>query len=126
MSDLTRRDVLKRGAAASLPLLIGGVPRVAFGHTPPPAPGTRKPLPADLFIPQGTNAEMRWSAMRGQGYFTPTDRFFVRNHTSTPAIDPETWRLSVFGSGLRNSPARDTPVRFSLADLQNLPDTTVI
>ena len=30
--------------------------------------GIVKPLPPEWFIPHGTNAEMRWEAMRGQGY----------------------------------------------------------
>jgi len=47
---------------------------------------------------------MRWEAMRGQGYHVPTERFFVPNHTSTPRIDPLTYRLEVFGRGLRNGP----------------------
>ena len=44
---------------------------------------------------------MRWEAMRGQRLLVPNERFFVRNHTSTPRIDAATWRLRVFGSGLR-------------------------
>src|SRR5262245_23464027 len=46
-----------------------------------------KPLPPELFTVFGTNAEMRWPAMRGQGHLVPVDRFFVRDHTSTPIID---------------------------------------
>src|SRR5690242_15152113 len=46
-----------------------------------------KPLPPDLFTVFGSNAEMRWPAMRDQGYLVPVDRFFVRDHTSTPLID---------------------------------------
>jgi len=30
------------------------------------------------------------------------ERFFVRNHTATPRIDAATWRLRVFGTGLRD------------------------
>jgi len=84
-------------------------------------PGIRKPLPAAWFTPRGTNAEMRWSAMRDAGYFTPNARFFVRNHTETPRIDARTWRLRVFGSGLSDPAGRS----FSLADLKRLPRTTV-
>ena len=50
--------------------------------------GMVKPLPPEWFIPKDASAEMRWEAMRGQGYVTPTERFFIRNHTSTPRIDP--------------------------------------
>jgi DMSO/TMAO reductase YedYZ molybdopterin-dependent catalytic subunit len=57
--------------------------------------------------------------MRDQGYHVPVDRFFVRNHTSTPVIDPDAWRLNVFGAGLRGGPRS-----FSLADLRRLPATS--
>ncbi|MEV0586517.1 sulfite oxidase [Nonomuraea sp. NPDC050310] len=59
-----------------------------------------KPLPPELFTERETGAEMRWAAMAGQGYHTPVDRFFVRNHTATPLIEPSTWRLRVHGDGL--------------------------
>jgi DMSO/TMAO reductase YedYZ molybdopterin-dependent catalytic subunit len=79
-----------------------------------------KPLPPELFIVHGTNAETRWEAMSGQGHLTPADRFFVRNHTATPLIDARTWRLRLWGSGLRGSPAEDRPVEFSYEDLLGL------
>src|SRR4051794_26747285 len=103
MADYTRRDVIKRGAAATL-VASGALPlpRSAFGQGTSPVPGIQKPLPPEFFIPRGTNAEMRWSAMRKAGYLTPVDRFFVRNHTTTPTIDPRTWRLRVFGNALRD------------------------
>ncbi|MFC3744411.1 sulfite oxidase, partial [Paractinoplanes deccanensis] len=78
-----------------------------------------KPLPAELFKVFGTNAETRWSALKGVGYHVPVDRFFVRNHTSTPVIDSATWALEVFGAGLRGAPRS-----FSLADLRRLPSVT--
>ena len=65
------------------------------------APPIRKPLPGRWFIDHGVNAEMRWQAMRDQGYLTPNEGFFVRNHTRTPDIDPATWRLRVHGPGVR-------------------------
>lgn len=49
------------------------------------------------------------------------ERFFVRNHTATPVIDPATYRLEVFGSGLR----RPAGISLSLRDLQPLPSHTV-
>ncbi|MFI6322704.1 sulfite oxidase [Nonomuraea sp. NPDC050556] len=61
-----------------------------------------KPLPAHLFTRHEASAEMRWEAMAGQPLLTPTDRFFVRNHTTTPTIDASTWRLRLHGDALRN------------------------
>ncbi len=40
---------------------------------------------------RGTNAETRFAALLGTGYQTPNDRFFVRNHTSTPLLDAADW-----------------------------------
>ena len=113
---LSRRELLRAGAAGALLLGAGGV-RLPDALAQAPAPPIVKPLPPEWFIPIGTNAEMRWEAMAGQGYLTPAARFFVRNHTATPRIDPRTWRLQVFGSGLR----RPEGVAFGLRDLHALP-----
>ncbi|MQS15166.1 sulfite oxidase [Streptomyces kaniharaensis] len=102
-------------------------PVAAAGAATGPVPGIVKPLPAEWFVPHGTNAEMRWDALRdtdggtGIGRHIPVERFFVRNHTSTPLIDPDTWRLKLFGTGLSGAPTADRPVEFSLADLRSLP-----
>ena len=116
---LSRRDLLRLGASGSLLLAAGSSGLVArAGAQAPPAPSPIvKPLPPEWFIPLGTNAEMRWEAMHGQGYTTPNERFFVRNHTSTPLIDPATWRLRVFGSGLRDQRA----IELGLRELRRLP-----
>ena len=112
-TGMTRRRLLGL-AAAGLPVLAGiGRPTRALAATGPIV----KPLPPEWFIPQGTNAEMRFEAMKGLGQVTPNERFFVRNHTSTPTIDLATWRLRVFGSGLRG----DAPVELSYDDLLDLP-----
>jgi DMSO/TMAO reductase YedYZ molybdopterin-dependent catalytic subunit len=79
----------------------------------------RKSLPHEWFIDHGANAEMRWEAMRGQGEITPVDRFFVRNHTSTPTIDPSTYRLVVTGDGIAHRAS------FSLDDLTALSSTEI-
>ena len=84
-----------------------------------------KPLPADRFIVYGTNAETRWEALAGVGNLVPIDRFFVRNHTRTPLLSADTWRLQVFGTGLRGAPTVDSPVEFGYQDLLDLPAETV-
>lgn len=65
--------------------------------------GIVKPTPDHLFTLHEAGAEMRWAAMAGQGYHTPNDRFFVRDHTSSPVIDAATWRLRLHGPGLERS-----------------------
>lgn len=84
-----------------------------------------KPLPPELFVVHGTNAEMRWEAMSGQGYLVPADRFFVRNHTLTPLLDAGQWRLRVFGTGLQGAPALADAVEFTYQDLLDLPARTL-
>jgi DMSO/TMAO reductase YedYZ molybdopterin-dependent catalytic subunit len=122
---LSRRDALKLAAAAALPAVAGGlrfgVPSAQAG---PLVAGIVKDLPGGVLIPRGTNAEMNWGSMAGIDYLTPVDRFFVRNHTATTFVNPATWRLEVFGSGLRGRPARGTGTQFSLKDLDRLPRVT--
>ncbi|MEU9040192.1 MULTISPECIES: sulfite oxidase [unclassified Kitasatospora] len=106
---------------------------IASGHvrSDNDASGIVKPLPAEWFVPHGTNAEMRWEALRDAqggaavGRHVPVERFFVRNHTGTPLIDPDTWRLRLFGSGLRGAPTAERPVEFDLAGLRALPATRI-
>ena len=123
---LSRRRLLR--------LAVAGVPLVAalgrFG-----APAARaaaaaispivKPLPPEWFVNFGSNAEMRWDAVTDLGYTIPNERFFVRDHTSTPIIDAGSWRLRVFGSGLGGAPDLDHAVEFSYRDLQRLPSRTI-
>ena len=89
-----------------------------------------KPLPAEWFYVYesstiGANAEMRWEVMKDKGYLVPTENFYIRDHTSTPLIDARTWRLKVFGSGLRGAPAIGNAVTFSYEDLLRMPSATV-
>lgn len=80
-----------------------------------------KPLPTDTFIIHGTNAETRWEALAGTGNLVPIDRFFVRNHTRTPLLSADTWRLQLFGTGLRGT----APVELTYQDLLDLPARTI-
>jgi DMSO/TMAO reductase YedYZ molybdopterin-dependent catalytic subunit len=117
-AGFSRRDLLKLTAAVGAGLAgtaAAGQGAAAAGPGP-----IVKPLPPELFTVLGTNAEMRWSAMADQGYLVPVDRFFVRNHTSTPIIDASDWRLRIFGAGLRHG-----PVALSFAELRRLPSEIV-
>ncbi|HEY7043648.1 MAG TPA: molybdopterin-dependent oxidoreductase, partial [Nocardioidaceae bacterium] len=84
-----------------------------------------KPLPAEYFVNYGTNAEMRWSSVYDQGYLTSNDRFFVRDHTRTPIIDPAMYELKVYGDGLAAARTVDTAFTFSYRDLQHMPKRCV-
>jgi DMSO/TMAO reductase YedYZ molybdopterin-dependent catalytic subunit len=125
---VSRRRLLQL-AAAGLPLLAGLGRRAApaRAQTIPAAAASPivKPLPPEWFVNFGSNAEMRWDAAGELGDTIPNERFFVRNHTSTAPIDAPSWRLRVFGSGLRGG--CDDPghaVQFSLDDLRRLPSRT--
>ena len=117
-AGFSRRDLLRLTAAVGAGLT--GVVAAGTGAAAA-APGpVLKPLPPELFTVRGTNAEMRWSALADQGYLVPIDRFFVRNHTSTPIIDTADWRLRLFGAGLRHG-----PVALTYDELRRLPSETV-
>jgi DMSO/TMAO reductase YedYZ molybdopterin-dependent catalytic subunit len=118
--EVSRRKSLRVSAGVGLGAAMAGTAQAVAGIAPAAAGAEGpivKPLPPELFVPHGTNAEMRWESMSGQGYLTPTDRFFVRDHTSTPRIDARTWQLKLWGSGLRGSPPEGRPVEFSYEDL---------
>ncbi len=85
----------------------------------------RKPLPSDWFNDDGTNADMRWSSVGEQGYLTPTERFFIRNHTSTPTIDVSTYQLKVYGDGLTGAPSLERAVTLSYQQLRQMPMQTI-
>ncbi|GAA3929031.1 sulfite oxidase [Actinomadura viridis] len=123
-----RRDLLRSlvvaGGAAARHWTDRAPVRAAGPAAAEPGPIV-KPLPPDLFIAHGTNAEMRWEAMKGKGLLVPNDRFFVRNHTRTPLIDARTWRLRLHGTGLRGAPPAGRAVEFGYEDLLALPAETM-
>lgn len=121
MTELSRRALLGMSAGAGLAAAVGVASRPAQAADSPIV----KPLPDEWFIVYGGNAETRWEAMAGTGYHTPIDRFFVRDHTSTPRIDASTWSLKLHGTGLRGTPTEDKPVAFTYDDLRALPSRTV-
>lgn len=100
---LSRRSFLKLLAAGGslAPLAAGGMlPGSSRAATVQPV---LKPTPSELFNDFGSNKEMRWEAMHGRGYVVPNELFFVRNHTRTPTIDVNNWRLKIEGSGINRS-----------------------
>ena len=115
---ITRRQLLVAGGAVPLALGLGRPARgiAALSQAPAPAAPILKSLPPEWFVKLGTNAEMRWDRVGWLGYTIPNERFFVRNHTSTPLIDAKAWNLRVFGDGLKASGAT-----FSYDQLRKLP-----
>ena len=68
------------------------------------------------FVQHGTNLETRLEDL--DGFLTPNDLFFVRNHAPTPVIDPASYVLSVGGPGAASE------VQLTLDDLRALPSQT--
>lgn len=113
----TRRTVLSAAAVGPLATTLVQAGRPAAAG----APSILKPLPAARFTDFGTNAEMRWDSVDPQRYLTSQADLFVRNHTRTPVIDPATYRLRVFGDGLRTPRGESEALSLSLRDLRALP-----
>jgi DMSO/TMAO reductase YedYZ molybdopterin-dependent catalytic subunit len=63
-----------------------------------------------MWVRHGTDVETVWD--EDVPLLTPNDRFYVRNHTSSPVIDGAAWRLLVGGDGVVVERV------YSLADLQ--------
>ncbi|WP_245757162.1 sulfite oxidase [Amycolatopsis xylanica] len=115
----SRRTLFRLSAGVAATAALPGTTGSALAEAP-----IVKPLPPEFFEVYGTNAETRWEAFAGS-YLTPIERFFVRDHTSTPLIDADTWRLKLFGTGLRGAPTLANAIEFSYRDLRALPSETI-
>jgi DMSO/TMAO reductase YedYZ molybdopterin-dependent catalytic subunit len=62
------------------------------------------------------NLEMPFSTL--EGFITPNDRFYVRNHFPVPQIDVQTWRLRIEG-------AVDQPTEFTYDQLLAMEKRTI-
>jgi len=72
----------------------------------------------DWFVHHGLDVETNLDSGQPLPFRTPTERFFVRNHTAAPEIDEATWRLRVYGAGLAR------PRTYGLDELRALGTTT--
>ncbi|KAA1423452.1 sulfite oxidase [Mumia zhuanghuii] len=133
-SSYARRDVIRLGAGAAAALVaartLGSTAAAApVLPAPPVAPVATGPilkaLPPEWFITHGTNAEMRWDSVDPRRYLTAPERLFVRNHTTTPTIDPATYTLRVHGDGLADPRTPDRAHVLTYRDLLRLPSRTV-
>ncbi|HET6385095.1 MAG TPA: sulfite oxidase [Armatimonadota bacterium] len=79
-----------------------------------------KPTPDEFFIDHGSDQEMRWETLYDRGYLVPNELFYVRNHSPTPRIDAETWKVRVEGPGVERS------LEIGYDDLLGIPSVSVI
>lgn len=100
---MSRRRFFQLLGAGSGAVALSGLPLPGLMRPAQAAHVTSavKPVPPELFYALGTNYEMRWEVMANKGYLVPIENFFIRSHTSTPHIDVSTYRLKIFGSGVR-------------------------
>jgi DMSO/TMAO reductase YedYZ molybdopterin-dependent catalytic subunit len=109
---MTRRETLRRGAAAAAALALipeWAVPALAKGEVD--VPFTDIPM---TFNPNPPNGGTRMLDLRTiDGAVTPTDKFFYIQHYNRPEIDAATYKLKL--TGLVTKPAE-----LSLADLQGM------
>ena len=102
-------------------LARAGVGSAALASLPPWLTGA---LAADLpstYIVRNDRPECWETTLEalGRTWITPNERFFVRNHLSTPHLDVGTWRLEVSGR-VRS------PLSLSLAEVMSLPQTQAV
>ena len=98
-----------RGGCGGVRCIAGRRPLGPPPQSPPTrCPPRRRARSSSRCLPNGspsigTNAEMRWDAVAGLSRTTSAnERFFVRNHTATPAIDAAT----LAAEGVRQRAAR--------------------
>jgi DMSO/TMAO reductase YedYZ molybdopterin-dependent catalytic subunit len=83
-------------------------------------PAVTKPVPRDLLVDRGTGTDFETRLATVDDYLTSNDRFYIRSHSPTPAIDVDGWRLRIDGTGVR------TVVELSYDDVRSLPQVSVV
>lgn len=124
----TRRDFVRAASAGSAAAWLAACGRAedagsstdaeaaiaSRGEVERPPRWAKDPSP---FIQRTMNLETRLELV--DGFITPNELFFVRNHSPTPAIDPEGYSLRVEGAGA------ETELRLDLSTLESLPQHTI-
>src|SRR5918993_1523137 len=95
-TGMTRRETLKRGAAAAAALALipdWAIPALAQGEVD--VPFTDIPM---TFNPNPASGAQRFLDIRKiDGPITPADQFFFIRHYNRPEIDPAAFRLKFTG-----------------------------
>ena len=119
---LTRRDFVRAASVAPAAAWLAACdpaaetrPDVPSGPEPARPPRWAKdPSP---FIQRTLNLETRMELI--DGFLTPNELFFVRNHSPTPRIDAANYSLRIDGDGA------ETDLSLDLATLEALPQRTI-
>ncbi len=86
------------GASIGRRAFLGGAAGLAFGGTRLFAGGGGAETHGGLIVRERNpdNLEMPFDTV--DGFLTPTERFYVRNHFTAPTVDPSEWTLRVVGA----------------------------
>lgn len=104
-TGLSRRALLKRFTAGLAAAAASGILPGMFCQKARAAGTIITPDPAFLTTVGGNNYEMRWDAVNHDDYFVANEHFYIRDHTNSVVIDPDTWSLTLTGSGVENEVA---------------------
>jgi DMSO/TMAO reductase YedYZ molybdopterin-dependent catalytic subunit len=96
MNLLPRRRFLQSAVLA--PLALAAWPRSLHADSP------------QQIMRMSSPQNLEWNFATLNGFLTPTDAFYIRNHFAVPKIDREKWRLKIEG-------AVERPLELSLDDL---------
>ncbi len=119
---VTRRDFVRAASVGPAAAWLAACERAgdaasaaAAGREVAPAPRwVKDPSP---FVQRVTNLETRLELI--DGFLTPNELFFVRNHSPTLRIDPASYSLRVEGDGA------ETELSLDLSTLEALPRRTI-
>jgi DMSO/TMAO reductase YedYZ molybdopterin-dependent catalytic subunit len=118
-TGMTRRETLKRGAAAAAVLALipeWAIPALAQGDADVPftdIPANFNPAPAN-----GNNRSIDIRKIE-PGMATPNDQFFYIQHYNRPVVDPATYTLKITGLVAK-------PIALSLADLKAMKSVDLV
>src|SRR4051812_41088284 len=112
-TDLTRRDVLQRMAAAGLAFELNGLPVPLLAQSEEVVPFTDLPAPAAPAA-GAAPAAPRFDPRNLKEFIVPNDLFFAVQHYNVPTLDPVAYSLRIEG-------LVDHPVALSLADIKKRP-----
>lgn len=118
MTDITRRETLRRGLIATSLLALTPdwvLPALAQGDVD--VPFTDIPATFNPVNPTGANRFLDIRTI--DGLLTPNDQFFFIQHYNKPEPDPATFRMKLTGMVTR-------PTELSLADLRSMPSAEVV
>src|SRR5690348_2582284 len=88
--SLSRRDFLVRGS--TVPFLAAGL------NLRSPAAEPERPAFPGMIVRATEPQNLEFPFVALDGFITPNEQFYVRNHFAAPKIDLKSWKFSVIGA----------------------------